>query len=407
MIKKLSSLVLSGSLLLLNNLNFVFAETEEKVLTTSEINKIVENKDNIYGSPNKYWNEETGEFIIPDGYTRIEKNIVAYSKEASTKCLISGKVKKIVLPNTMKRIDDEALSGLFTIEKINLPESLEYIGRGNFSETKIKELKWPSSVTTIEEGMFSYGDIEKIEIPNTVTHIKNSAFFGTQLKEIYIPDSVVEIEHDTFYDCNKLAKVRLSNNIKKINNNMFWRNDFETIDIPESVVEIGSDAFAGSKLKNLKLSKNLKKIDRAAFWFCEDLESLEMPGVTVLGDYVFSNCEKLNRLVVSSEFFKSKDISPKAFSGEEEEFYDLSSEPVKENSVDVFVTDGISGLNIFEIKAQNKWIRSIQSLNQETESSSNSGYLPNTGLANTKNLAVFVLALSLGIFCVLNKKQKI
>ena len=181
---------------------------------------------------------------------------------------------------------------------------------------------------------------------------------------------------------------------------------FILIDVSDGVVGIGKSAFVGAKISELKLPKNLTRIGDYAFWRCENLESLEMPGVTALGNYVFSNCEKLSRLVVSSEFFKSKDISPKAFGGEEEEFYDLPSASVKENTVDVFVTDGISGLNISEIKAQNKWIRSIQSLNQENNANvSQQTTVPDTGLTDINNIILNIL-ICLGVVSVLKLKTK-
>ena len=368
-----------------NNLTFAIStkETEEKVFTSETADEIAANKDNIYGSPNKYWNEETGEFIIPDGYTRVESFII--NNQTNRGNTICEKVKHVYVPDSVKIIE-----------------------KGSFSECYIETVGLPKDLKEISEGLFALSCLKKITLPDNLEKISLMAFHSTHLEEIEIPDSVVEMEDSIFSNCYYLKKIKLPQNLKYISEEMFYSAvSLKEINIPDSVVSIGKTAFADTGIKTLKLPKNLKKIDRAAFWFCTDLESLEMPSVISLGDYVFSNCEKLNRLVVSSEFFKSKDISPKAFSGEEENFYSSPPEPVKENSVDVFVTDGISGLNISEIKAQNKWIRSIQSLNQETESSSNSGYLPNTGLANTKNLAVFVLALSLGIFCVLNKKQKI
>lgn len=408
-LKKLSAFLVSG-FLMLNNLSCVFAQQTEKVLTITEVNKIVKNENNEYGSPNKHWNEETGEFIVPDGYTKIAP---LYSKDKnSEKCLIYNTVKKIVLPESVKELEDEALAGI-ELNEIILPEGMTKIGKGNFSMSNIKTIKWPRSVTRIEEGMFGYANLEEIEIPDTVTYIGNVAFLNTKLKEVYIPDSVTEIGEGAFYDCDSLEKVRLPKNITKIVNS-FHRTAIEGIEIPENVKEIGYYTFEGSKLRSISLPQNVSKIGRDAFWFCEDLESVEMPGVTSLGDYAFSNCDKLKKLTVCKQFFLSKEISEKAFSANIDEFYDEPGKAVKENSVDVYVTDGTDGLKIEEIKAKNPWIRTINSINNqavkkeaktEIKNESIEKTIPNTGkeelgLASMVIVGFIMLALS-------NKSRKI
>ena len=104
-------------------------------------------------------------------------------------------------------------------------------------------------------------------------------------------------------------------------------------------------------------------------------------------------------MVVSKEFFISNDISKKAFDAEPEDFYDEPGKSVKERSVDVYVTDGIEGLNIEKIKSENKWLRSVQPLDKDIENMAKQ--VPETGLEMT---IIYLISISIVGLIVGSKK---
>ena len=381
--------------------NTILNATTETNLTTSEINKIITNKDGFYGLPNKYWNKETGEFIIPEGYTKIDKTAMPTmlffekddKKNQVERCLIIDLVKKVIVPNSITCIEDGAFANS-TLEAIEIPDTVSYIGKNAFCQTMLKNIKWPKATTTIEENMFTYSNIESIDIPNTVTLIKSGAFASTRLTDIYIPDSVMEIGPNAFFECSDLKNVRLPKNLVKIENGVFDATAIENINIPDTVKEMGAYSFAGCKFKQLKLSEKLYKIDINGLFFCTELESVEMTGITKLGDYAFSNCNNLNRLVISKKFLTSSNISKKAFDACPEDWYDKKALPVKDNSVDVYVVDGVDGINIEKILKENRWMKSLQEMsikNNKTKYLNED--IPNTGLSNAIILISILISL--------------
>ena len=90
-----------------------------------------------------------------------------YSREGTEGQLQRAKkIKKIILPDTIKEIREYAFYGLRGLKLIELPESLTTIGRNAFSYTSIRKMHFPSNLTSIGEGLFYYRScLEDINIP--------------------------------------------------------------------------------------------------------------------------------------------------------------------------------------------------------------------------------------------------
>ena len=132
---------------------------------------------------------------------------------------------------------------------------------------------------TVEEGVTTIGDnafynmiqIEEIDLPNSLQKIGKQAFAKTTISEVYIPSNVEEICEAAFADCSYLKKVQFDydsqQNAKlktigdfafngcKINKYMIFPNQLETV---------GMMAFTGT-FTNISIGKNIKSIGMGAF----------------------------------------------------------------------------------------------------------------------------------------------
>ncbi len=112
-------------------------------------------------------------------------------------------------------IPDYAFLGCTSLKKVSLPEGLRKIGFQAFSECSALEIiNFPSSLEDIGSNSFTYcSNLDNLNFPLGLKHIGHNAFsFCTSLKEVLLPDSVEEIESYAFSDCDALKKFRLPAN---------------------------------------------------------------------------------------------------------------------------------------------------------------------------------------------------
>ena len=159
---------------------------------------------------------------------------------------------KVTLPEGLASIN-EAFSGCEKLTTINLPKSLQVIGRYAFSNTKFQKLDL-SGLTELQT-------------------IGSYAFTGCdELSDILFPTSLEQIGDCAFgWGCYKLTSIDLSNT---------------------QLQRISEQAFAGcNNLESIKMPKTLEAIGNSAFENCYKLSGiLELgSGVTRIGDKAFRN----------------------------------------------------------------------------------------------------------------------
>lgn len=146
-----------------------------------------------------------------------------------------------------------------TIDKIELPNSLKYIGYGAFSNANIKSIVIPEGVDSIASDAFSYlrpgkkeygsrtypnGGLEEVVLPNSLRIIGRSAFHNTKIKHVTIPNGVKIIEDDAF-SSSSLQSVEFPPSLKKVGNHAFsYCYELSNIKFSEGLQSIGSSAFS-------------------------------------------------------------------------------------------------------------------------------------------------------------------
>ncbi len=207
----------------------------------------------------------TGTFIIPEAIEgkKVTKIDTYFSKGSGL-----SEVTKIVLPDTVKTIGEDAFYDCKKMTSINLPPSLETLeGYAFASCVSLKNITIPSKLTALgEDPFFNCTSLMDIYVYESNPNFKgvdgvlyNKA--GNRLisyprgreGKVVVPSTVTEIEVGAFAYCNKLKNVILSDKISKLPMYTFYYcSSLETVVIGNEVTEIEAGAFYEcNSLKNV------------------------------------------------------------------------------------------------------------------------------------------------------------
>lgn len=230
-----------------------------------------------------------------------DKPVIGIESQAFAEC---RGIKKIVLPQTLKRINDYAFSRCTELETIVIPDSVTRIGAYVFKECiSLKSVNIPSGISAIPEGMFSgCAKLENIELHDGLNVIGDAAFQKcTSLQTIQLPSTIEKINAYAFEQCVKLKNVQLPEKVDGIGIYAFSKcSSLESITLPESLTGIGDNAFFNCvNLKNVKIPSKVTVIPSSAFSGCSSLSNIELPaGLTAINTAAFSACSSLQNITL-------------------------------------------------------------------------------------------------------------
>lgn len=157
----------------------------------------------------------------------------------------SGKVKEIIIEEGITRIGDNAFYGIYDVEKITLPKSLESIGRA----------KLESKITSFY-------------IPEKVNDVNARSFWGIALEEVVVdPDNKNFCSVDGVLFNKSMTKLIYYPQCKK----------GKEYTIPKSVTTIGEHAFQDTDLVKINVHGGVNKIGKLAF-HCYDTKEINYGG---------------------------------------------------------------------------------------------------------------------------------
>lgn len=153
---------------------------------------------------------------------------------------------KVVLPEGVVEIEDNAFRYCMTLRTVVLPDTLQKIGANAFRGTNISSLRLPVSLTELGAGALPLENLRKITVakknpmfyaeenalfgrdgqngdrliallgereswtvPDGVTEICQGAFSGAWVAEVTIPATVKTIQPDAFLHCKSLKRINL------------------------------------------------------------------------------------------------------------------------------------------------------------------------------------------------------
>lgn len=161
--------------------------------------------------------------------------------------------------------------GSITIE---IKEGIKYIGDNAFAcagldqKIIIDGLELPNTLEVIGKEAFANSTITELNLPDSVTYIgKSVCECCEELYDVYLSENITEVPGGAFYDCKSLGSVTFSNKIVTIGDSAFDNcEDLEKITLPKSVKHICSDAFANCGALKVEFEVGCKpEIDPDAF----------------------------------------------------------------------------------------------------------------------------------------------
>lgn len=241
-----------------------------------------------------------GELIIPDtieGYP-----VTAIGNGAFDLCTT---ITNLVIPESVKIIEDNAFYTCTKLKKAVLPDSLTELPHGLFGHCySLEEVNIPDGIQVIPSSAFaSCYSLSEIEIPDSVVAIGDAAFSGTMLKEINLPDGLQMIGEHAFLCCYKLDQIKIPAGVKYIDDYAFYNcMSLEKVEFLSGLLEIGYLSFSNCySLQNVVFPDTLKKIGEESFSYCLSLEEITIPkSVEVVEKYAFGCCNSLKKIHIEN-----------------------------------------------------------------------------------------------------------
>ncbi len=209
---------------------------------------------------------------------------------------LQKEIKALNLPSSIAQISENALSGLSSLEEINIPDGTDFksVDGVLFSKNNSPEqlLYYPASKTTTT-----------YTIPATTIEIATEAFAGSKyLKQITIPATVTSIGDSLFKDSRSLERVVYENSLSTLPSRTFQGCQILTsVTFPAGLTEIGSSAFEGAlSLETIKIPNSVRIIGDYAFKGCVSLNKISWEGnsTTAIGSFAFTETKALRSVTL-------------------------------------------------------------------------------------------------------------
>lgn len=149
------------------------------------------------------------DITIPDSYNNYK--VTAIGKSVFS----SSDITSVVIPDTVKEIQDYAFYGCNNLSSVTLSKNLEVFGTNVFNLCrKLETIELPATIKDFGIYTFSASGLKSVTIPEstTFTSIDHYAFYQCQqLKEVVLPATITSIEDDAFNDCPNPITIKAPN----------------------------------------------------------------------------------------------------------------------------------------------------------------------------------------------------
>lgn len=213
------------------------------------------------------------------------------------------KIRRIILPESVKQIGKLAFGNMWTLEEINIPASLREIGKQAFTNNSALNSKlvfpegmeqisaqafehceslsespvFPSSLKKVGAQAFTCTDIQTIEFQEGLEEIEMLCFAGcANLKHVTLPQSCNILGLGAFESCMELRDITLPDGLEIIPTMCFYGSELETLELNSGCRIIESSSFGNTPLTSLTLNEGLERIEMTAFEY-NNLTEIKLP----------------------------------------------------------------------------------------------------------------------------------
>lgn len=202
-------------------------------------------------------------------------------------------LETVTLPNTITHIEDWSFSGCTSLRSVNLPNSLERIDwQAFYGCSALEEINIPAGVTLIDkfvfEGCNSMKAVNVSDGNHYYTDVDGVLFDYAMMTLLYYPSAKEDKTFDIPDTCTKIEDWAFVGNTY-----------LETIDLT-GITEIGEDAFYYcTALKSIAIPEGISELKSATFGSCYELTDVTLPStLDIIGEYAFYNCLALDEIVI-------------------------------------------------------------------------------------------------------------
>lgn len=206
-----------------------------------------------------------------------------------------GKLRRLKFGEGVRRIGDKFAFQCENLAYVDLPSSLEAVGRHAFEGSRFRgDMEAHKTVNGILlDGSGFEGDVI---LGEEVTSIAGGAFYGNKrITSVRLPERVRYIGSGAFCGCSRLTHINLPAGVTILEPDLFLRcSSLAQVFSPGVVATVGERAFSGCiKLTRIPSLAGCVRIGKEAFSGCRELEvieGLEAGGkILTIGDRAFED----------------------------------------------------------------------------------------------------------------------
>ena len=239
--------------------------------------------------------DSNGEVIIPGGIEKIEPEAFRDNE----------KVKKVIMPDTVIEIGDNAFSYCSKLSNIEIGENsqLKKLGDHAFYLCKaLKEIKLPDTLKSLEKATFAgCYDLSSVDLGNGIETIDYDVFNSCKkLSKISFPDSLTRIGAAAFSNCEKLKDIKLGQNIETIEAGAFENVGVTSFRAPTRVKKMDNVLINCSNLEELYLGEETEQMISLALKGCTNLKKIVINDrLKCLPEMTLEDCKQLEEVEIN------------------------------------------------------------------------------------------------------------
>ncbi len=218
----------------------------------------------------KYLGSES-RVVVPEGVTSVGEE--AFSGNEA--------IDRVILPDSVESIGAGAFRDCLVLQTVELPENLRHIGAGAFENcVKLIRVLLPGGVDVIEDKVFKHcHGLREIGLGTNVRAIGEQAFYGCRaLTAIAFPDSLTFLGKMAFYRCGALREVFLPPGLNRVESLAFAGSGVKKAQVGGSGIFYGSDIFSGcGRLGAVVFKRGVCHIPDKMAYGCTRLKQVVLP----------------------------------------------------------------------------------------------------------------------------------
>ena len=255
------------------------------------------------------------DYTIPSSYNGLPIKRIGFFANNSS-------LERIVIPEGVVEISDDAFFSCINLKEVVLPNSLEYIGDSAFAHTAIEEIEISEDVSHVGKRAFSGCEkLVSLKVPfartgefysdwdslwNSGISNKDCIVYSGTLDEL----SFIISADGTYYICTGLPlettltevvvpSVHNGLPVKEIGSMAFSYCNFTSIELPDGLVYIDDWAFNGCMhLDSIVLPDTVKEIGRSVFGVTALKDVVLSENLDYIGPNAFNGCENLTKIIL-------------------------------------------------------------------------------------------------------------